>query len=78
MDEERILLSLDGTWQVALDPEDVGKIEQWCEGMKFPDARPVTVPGVWDLCAPGNGGAACAGYGRAFGALQRPVGEARG
>lgn len=58
MDKERILHSLDGIWNLQLDPEDVGKIEKWCEGNNLPSAVSVTVPGPRDRCAPGDDGPA--------------------
>lgn len=53
MEQTRVRASLDGTWRLALDPEDRGRRERWFEADNAPvDALEVTVPAVWDLWAP--------------------------
>jgi hypothetical protein len=39
--------TLDGQWQIAKDPKDVGKAEKWYTAAAFPllDSRPIQVPG---------------------------------
>ncbi len=43
----RATLSLDGTWNFRLDPNEVGEGQQWPNaGVSFPDR--IQVPGAWD------------------------------
>src|ERR1039458_6375967 len=44
---ERESLSLNGTWRIAFDTENVGKEQRWYE--HFPSATtPIRVPSVWN------------------------------
>ena len=42
----RKVQSLNGIWNFAIDPEDVGEGQNWQE--KLPKAEQVTVPSVWN------------------------------
>ena len=49
-------ISLDGEWNFAIDPENVGLKQQWHQANKdLPDNTTLTVPGCWE--AQGIGGA---------------------
>ncbi|MFO7974476.1 MAG: glycoside hydrolase family 2 TIM barrel-domain containing protein [Candidatus Hydrogenedentota bacterium] len=52
MDSIRLGAPLDGEWQLALDPEDVGLKEQWYAKGVPSDTHTVTVPSVWDIWFP--------------------------
>jgi len=43
--------SLDGTWQIVFDPENVGRTAKWFRTNHFPaaQARDISVPGCWEL-----------------------------
>ena len=49
----RETLSLSGEWALAFDPAEIGLAHGWAAGA-FPEseARPVQVPGIWDLTYP--------------------------
>lgn len=49
--------SLDGTWQLAIDPQNVGRNERWYEAPR-PDARAVRVPWIIQDAFPAYHGAA--------------------
>ena len=51
-DSPRLNLCLDGGWRLALDPQDVGKKEEWFGRAAPSDVLGVRVPSVWDLWAP--------------------------
>jgi len=54
---ERRVVSLNGTWQIAFDPGNVGKAEGWHE--KFPSVvEEIRVPSVWNEMRPGYVGVA--------------------
>jgi hypothetical protein len=60
------LQSLDGQWQIAKDPADIGKSNRWYSAEGFPrsDARPILVPGnIYEAWCRYNG---VAWYGRRF------------
>lgn len=42
----RAVQSLDGIWNFAIDPEDVGEDRGWCKSL--PRSEKVTVPSVWN------------------------------
>jgi len=48
----RIHGSLDGSWRLVLDPDDLGKKQQWFKGSGLPEAISVQVPSIWDLWVP--------------------------
>ena len=47
----RHVLSLDGTWDIAFDPDNRGRRHRWARVQSFPaaKARPITVPSCWEL-----------------------------
>jgi len=49
--EPRQVQSLDGTWQIAFDPNDKGRENQWTRGKNFPreQQRDIAVPSCWEL-----------------------------
>jgi beta-galactosidase len=49
---KRLEQSLDGEWQLALDPEDVGIREQWYAAAGRSESISVQVPSVWDRWVP--------------------------
>lgn len=49
--DTRLVHSLDGRWQLVLDPEDKGLKEHWFNGPGEPGME-VSVPSVWDLWVP--------------------------
>ncbi|MBN1917355.1 MAG: beta galactosidase jelly roll domain-containing protein [Verrucomicrobia bacterium] len=54
---ERQTISLNGMWQIAFDPDNVGKAEGWPE--KFPTVvEEIRVPAVWNEMRPGYVGVA--------------------
>ena len=53
-DQPRVVLSLNGDWDLAFDPDNVGKDEKWYES--FPRAVTMHVPGVWEQIRPGYDG----------------------
>jgi len=53
-DEVRTVVSLDGQWDLAFDPENVGKQEEWFA--RFPRSVKMQVPGVWEQIKPGYDG----------------------
>jgi len=60
------LQSLDGRWQIAKDPTDIGKANGWYTAAGFPwsDSRPILVPGnIYEAWSRYNG---VAWYGRTF------------
>jgi hypothetical protein len=50
----RTVVSLNGTWDLAFDPENVGKPRRWFA--RFPRSVKMQVPGVWELIRPGYDG----------------------
>ncbi len=55
MDETaRSLVSLNGEWDLAFDPHNVGKEEGWQN--RFPKSVSMDVPGVWEQIRPGYDG----------------------
>lgn len=50
--ELRTETSLDGEWQLTLDPEDAGRREGWVHTLPSADSLTVKVPSVWDLWVP--------------------------
>ncbi|MBI5834690.1 MAG: glycoside hydrolase family 2 [Armatimonadetes bacterium] len=50
------VMSLDGTWQLALDPRNEGREQKWFEAPR-PDAKPAPVPGIIQEVYPGYHGA---------------------
>ncbi|MEP7357953.1 MAG: sugar-binding domain-containing protein, partial [Anaerolineales bacterium] len=57
MDDTRASLSLAGEWALAFDPAETGLARGWAAG-HYPasQARPVQVPGIWDLTYPNQRG----------------------
>ena len=65
-------LSLNGTWQIAFDPENVGKTDHWFE--HFPaSTTPIRVPSVWNEIRPNYQGVAW--YQTSFAAPSRWQGQ---
>ncbi len=52
IEPSRLHLSLDGPWELTLDPEDIGVSQRWFLRGRRPEGMPVTVPAVWDLWVP--------------------------
>lgn len=52
MDMQTRTLSLNGAWNLVLDPEDKGRDARWFDPSAQPGGRTVTVPAVWDLWEP--------------------------
>ncbi|HOJ32185.1 MAG TPA: glycoside hydrolase family 2 TIM barrel-domain containing protein [Candidatus Hydrogenedentes bacterium] len=48
----RSILSLNGTWQLVLDPDDIGLSKNWQTGECLPEGVSVQVPSVWDIWVP--------------------------
>ena len=44
--QTRNVLDLSGLWQFQLDPEDVGELQSWCDGLPAP--RHIPVPCSWN------------------------------
>ncbi len=51
-DTTQLNLDLNGSWRLALDPEDAGRAQSWFDQADFPSSIDVTVPSVWDLWVP--------------------------
>jgi len=51
-DATRLNLCLDGAWRLVLDPEDLGRKQEWFRGESLPAPIGVRVPSVWDLWIP--------------------------
>ncbi len=49
---------LDGIWQIAIDPQNQGKEEQWFAQSQLPDSRPTPVPSIIQETFPGYHGVA--------------------
>ena len=47
---KRLSVSLSGQWDLAFDPNNIGKDKKWFK--QFPKSVPVTVPGVWEQVRP--------------------------
>jgi hypothetical protein len=45
-------IDLAGTWQIAFDPDDLGLKNDWVGRWPEGEARPVQVPGIWNLAYP--------------------------
>ena len=47
---DRETLSLNGTWQIVFDPDNIGRRERWFETETFnaQPARDITVPSCWE------------------------------
>ncbi len=54
MNTPRENVCLNGTWQLAFDPANQGKDQEWYNS--FPDSEPIEVPGVWEMVRPGYDG----------------------
>ncbi len=52
---ERTVVSLDGRWDFRLDPQDVGRSEQWFTS-QVPFTNTITVPGAWQAQGYGKDG----------------------
>ena len=65
------MIPLDGTWKIALDPEDVGRKERWYAAGLPADAREARVPGVIQEAFPGCHGVAW--YSREWKAPRHPL-----
>lgn len=50
----RQIISLNGDWDLAFDPKDEGKTENWFQ--RFPKPVKVPVPGVWETVRPNYDG----------------------
>jgi hypothetical protein len=64
------VISLNGTWSIATDPENRGREERWFEGEAPSNARPTRVPSVIQETFPGYHGVAW--YWRSFAAPSHP------
>ncbi len=53
-DNTRKVISLNGKWDLAFDPKNIGKSRRWFE--RFPGAVETQVPGVWEQIKPGYDG----------------------
>jgi hypothetical protein len=51
------VISLDGTWQLATDPQNVGREQQWFQSPR-PEAKPAKVPWIIQGMFPGYHGVA--------------------
>lgn len=49
---QQLNTSLNGEWQLALDPDDVGVSKRWFDAKDLSDAISVQVPSVWDIWVP--------------------------
>ena len=58
MNDVRSTLSLNGTWKIAFDPENVGKEQTWQSDFPLHQAEDLKVPGVWEQIRPGYDGVA--------------------
>jgi len=54
MASPRRIVSLNGKWDLAFDPENVGKKRKWFA--RFPRSVKMQVPGVWEMVRPGYDG----------------------
>lgn len=71
----RTVLSLDGTWSLAADPQNVGREQRWFEKETIEGAKPARVPWIVQATFPGYHGVVW--YARDFVAPARPQAGAR-
>lgn len=64
------VLSLDGTWSLATDPQNVGRVNKWFEKTHLADAKPAKVPWIIQEAFPAYHGVAW--YSRDFTAPANP------
>ena len=65
------VLSLDGTWSLAIDPQNVGREQKWFEKDAVEGAKPAKVPWIIQEAFPGYHGVAW--YWREFDAAGQPA-----
>ena len=65
------VLSLDGTWSLAVDPQNVGREQKWFEKDAVEGAKPAKVPWIIQDAFPGYHGVAW--YWREFDAPAEPA-----
>ncbi len=68
-------LSLDGAWQLAIDPQNAGKEQQWFAAGGLPEAKSTLVPSIIQEVFPGYHGVAW--YAREFTAPTNPFPHGR-
>ncbi len=61
---------LDGEWNIAIDPQNIGREQQWHASASLPDARTTSVPSTIQEIFPGYHGVAW--YARQFSASPNP------